>query len=88
MGKLEKLCFDGICLTVFAFVFLLLSLDNSNPPRPMDDVPGHSVSHQNEIRGDIIEFYNHVYMPKVQQFALRFSNESDVSGGSELKRLL
>lgn len=54
----------------------------------MDDVPGHSVSHQNEIRGDIIEFYNHVYMPKVQQFALRFSNESDVSGGSELKRLL
>lgn len=52
---------------------------NSGPPRPMDDVPGPSVSHQNEIRGDIIQFYNNVYMPPVQQFALRFSYESDVS---------
>lgn len=45
----------------------------------MDDVPGHSVSHKTEIRGDIIQFYNSVYMPRVQQFALRFSNEIDVS---------
>lgn len=46
----------------------------------MDDVPGHSVSHSNEIRGDIIQFYNNVYMPRVQQFALKFSSDSEVSG--------
>lgn len=50
----------------------------------MDDVPGHSVSHANEIRGDIIQFYNQVYMPRVQQFALKFSNDSDVSAGEGL----
>lgn len=57
----------------------MTSIGNSAPPRPMDDVPGHSVSHANEIRGDIIQFYNQVYMPRVQQFALKFSNDSDVS---------
>lgn len=66
---------------VFRNVHFVLSFsaDNSNPPRPVDDVPGHSVSHANEIRGDIIQFYNNVYMPRVQKFAPRFSNETDVS---------
>lgn len=38
----------------------------------MDEVVGQAVDHQNERRGDIIEFYNTIFVPKLQPYALKF----------------
>lgn len=45
------------------------------PTRP-GELAGTSVSHDNEERGDIIKFYNTVYVQQMQQFAMKFSNEA------------
>lgn len=49
-------------------------------PAQPGDLAGRSTSHENEERGDIIKFYNTVYVQKMQEFALKFANdESAVS---------
>ncbi|XP_059620291.1 retinoblastoma family protein [Phlebotomus argentipes] len=46
------------------------------PQRPAqpNELAGTSTSHENEERGDIIKFYNFVYVLKMQQFAINFSS--------------
>ncbi|XP_055688891.1 retinoblastoma-like protein 2 [Lutzomyia longipalpis] len=45
------------------------------PQRPAqpNELAGTSTSHEKEERGDIIKFYNGVYVVKMQQFAINFS---------------
>lgn len=45
-------------------------------PQQPSDLAGTSTSHENETRGDIIGFYNTVYVQKMQEFAMRFSDQS------------
>ena len=42
-------------------------------------VCGRNTIYGKESRGDIIYFYNKVFVPKMQQFAMRFSTSSQVS---------
>uniref|UniRef100_A0A1L8DXE0 Putative rb retinoblastoma tumor suppressor-related protein n=2 Tax=Nyssomyia neivai TaxID=330878 RepID=A0A1L8DXE0_9DIPT len=46
------------------------------PQRPAQptELAGTSTSHEREERGDIIKFYNGVYVVKMQQFAINFSS--------------
>jgi len=37
------------------------------------DLAGTSQRYENELRGDIILFYNTVYVKKMQQFAMKFA---------------
>jgi retinoblastoma-like protein 1 len=39
-------------------------------------VSGRKTVHGTESRGDIIYFYNKIFVPKMQQFAMRFSTAS------------
>lgn len=39
-------------------------------------VCGRKTVHGTESRGDIIYFYNKIFVPKMQQFAMRFSTAS------------
>lgn len=43
-------------------------------PAEPGDLAGRSTSHENEERGDIIKFYNTVYVQKMQEFSLKFAN--------------
>lgn len=44
------------------------------------DLAGTSQRYENEVRGDIILFYNTVYVKKMQAFAMKFAeNTSKVS---------
>lgn len=43
-------------------------------PAPPGSLAGTSVIHRNEERGDIIEFYNKIYVPKVGEYAKQFQN--------------
>lgn len=43
-----------------------------SPPSPSRPA-GQSVRHASQERGDLIKFYNTVYVMSMQQFALRFS---------------
>lgn len=45
---------------------------NSQPPTPTR-LAGTSTSFDSEDRGDLIKFYNTIYVPKMQTFVLRFS---------------
>lgn len=42
-------------------------------------VSGRSTVYGTESRGDIIYFYNKIFVPKMQAFAMGFSNSSQVS---------
>lgn len=55
------------------------------PARP-GDLAGRSTSHGNEERGDIIKFYNTVYVVKMQAFSLKFAN-SDLANDIPLSPL-
>lgn len=39
-------------------------------------VSGRNTIYGTESRGDIIYFYNRIFVPKMQQFAMRFSTSS------------
>lgn len=41
-------------------------------------VSGRNTIYGTESRGDIIYFYNKIFVPKMQQFAMRFSTSSQV----------
>lgn len=43
---------------------------NRTPPTP-NDMAGTSHNYGSEVRGDLIKFYNTVYVPQVQQFATK-----------------
>jgi retinoblastoma-like protein 1 len=43
-------------------------------------VSGRNTIFGTESRGDIIYFYNKIFVPKMQQFAMRFSTSSQVRG--------
>ena len=49
---------------------------NANEP---EVVSGRNTIYGTESRGDIIYFYNKIFVPKMQQFAMRFSTSSQVS---------
>jgi hypothetical protein len=42
-------------------------------------VSGRNTIYSSESRGDIIYFYNKVFVPQMQQFAMRFSTSSQVT---------
>jgi retinoblastoma-like protein 1 len=51
-------------------------------------VSGRNTIYGTESRGDIIYFYNKIFVPKMQQFAMRFStSSSQVSTFSSKQRL-
>lgn len=52
-------------------------LCKSNATEP-EIVCGRNTVYGKESRGDIIYFYNKVFVPKMQQFAMRFSTSSQV----------
>ncbi|KAG8437703.1 hypothetical protein GDO86_008418 [Hymenochirus boettgeri] len=45
---------------------------NSAPPTPTK-LPGASNNMEGEERGDLVQFYNNIYMEKIRGFAMRFS---------------
>lgn len=49
------------------------TLNNATEP---EVVSGRNTCYGTESRGDIIYFYNKIFVPKMQQFAMRFSNSS------------
>ncbi|XP_051548338.1 retinoblastoma-like protein 2 isoform X2 [Myxocyprinus asiaticus] len=51
----------------------------SSTPSTPTRVPG-GPQDQEEERGDLIHFYNHVYIKQIKQFALRYSNNSTKNG--------
>lgn len=51
------------------------SKNNATEP---EVVSGRNTIYGTESRGDIIYFYNRVFVPKMQQFAMRFSTSSQV----------
>lgn len=58
-------------------------LDGNRAPVPIgpaapSDLAGCSTSHGSEERGDIIKFYNSIYVQKMQTFAMKFSVQSQV----------
>lgn len=56
---------------------------HSNATEP-EVVSGRSTVYGTESRGDIIYFYNKVFVPKMQAFAMRFSTSSQVNVESYL----
>lgn len=50
--------------------------DQENSAAEAEVVSGRNTIHGTESRGDIIYFYNKIFVPKMQQFALRFSTSS------------
>jgi hypothetical protein len=52
-------------------------LNKFNATEP-EVVCGRNTMYGKESRGDIIYFYNKVFVPKMQQFAMRFSTSSQV----------
>lgn len=50
---------------------------NSNAAEP-EVVSGRSTVYGTESRGDIIYFYNKIFVPKMQTFAMSFSTSSQV----------
>ncbi|XP_075215910.1 retinoblastoma-like protein 1 isoform X2 [Lycorma delicatula] len=50
--------------------------DNSNNSSPSLGTQSDESSSNGEVRGDLIRFYNTVYVMKVQPFVMRFSNRS------------
>jgi retinoblastoma-like protein 1 len=55
------------------FVEQQKSQTNQGPVHP-NDLRGNGVLHGKESRGDIIHFYNKVFVPKLQEFALKFGS--------------
>jgi hypothetical protein len=52
----------------------------TNPPRESNDLSGTGQEHGNVLRGDIILFYNKIYVSEMKEFAMRFAgqgNEND-----------
>lgn len=60
------------------------SVIKTNATEP-EVVCGRNTIYGKESRGDIIYFYNKVFVPKMQQFAMRFSTSSQVSTANYLK---
>jgi hypothetical protein len=52
----------------------------TNPPRESNDLSGTGQEHGNVLRGDIILFYNKIYVSEMKEFAMKFAgqgNEND-----------
>lgn len=54
----------------------------SNAAEP-EVVSGRSTVYGTESRGDIIYFYNKIFVPKMQAFAMGFSNSSQVKNSKQ-----
>lgn len=54
------------------------SARNTNAAEP-EVVSGRSTVYGTESRGDIIYFYNKIFVPKMQAFAMSFSTSSQVN---------
>ncbi|XP_070574365.1 retinoblastoma-like protein 1 [Ptychodera flava] len=55
---------------------------NSAPPTPTR-LAGTGSSFEEEDRGDLIKFYNSIYVRKIQTFAMRFSAQHNAEGSLE-----
>ncbi|XP_076863707.1 retinoblastoma-like protein 2 isoform X2 [Brachyhypopomus gauderio] len=52
----------------------------STPTCAPGATPGQEEEEEEEERGDLIRFYNHVYIKQIKQFALRYSSSSTKAG--------
>ncbi|XP_072526367.1 retinoblastoma-like protein 2 isoform X2 [Salminus brasiliensis] len=52
----------------------------SSAPSTPTHAPGAPPEQEEEERGDLIRFYNHVYIKQIKQFALRYSSSSPKAG--------
>ena len=60
---------------------------NNPPPTPGKMAGVSTVGEDGEERGDLIKFYNAVFLPLVQDYALRFKKSSSVGGGGAMPPL-